>query len=283
MTASDSHPATAPTIAFIGGGNMARSLIAGLRARGHPAQALRVSDPDAGATAALAKDYGISVAGDNAGAVQGADVVLLAVKPQVMAQVCTGLAAHLPPGILVVSIAAGIRGGQVDAWLGGGRAVVRAMPNTPALLRAGATGLYANARCTPAQKTLAERLMGAVGVTVWIEDEDLMDAVTAVSGSGPAYVFRLIESMQKAAVAQGLLDDTARTLVLHTVLGAARMAIEAGEDAATLRQRVTSPGGTTAAAMASFDASGFDEAVARAIDAATRRGAELSRPTDGRT
>jgi pyrroline-5-carboxylate reductase len=280
MTSPDLNPDRAPVLAFIGGGNMARSLIAGLRAQGHRAQALRVADPSATATAALAKDFGVTIARDNAEAVTGADLVLLAVKPQVMADVCTGLAPYLPTGIPVVSIAAGIRSGQIDAWLGGQRAVIRAMPNTPALLQAGATGLFGNRLCTDRQRALAQHLMDAVGVTVWIDDEDLMDAVTAVSGSGPAYVFRLIEAMQAAAVAQGLPADSARTLVLHTVFGAARMALETGEDATTLRQRVTSPGGTTAAAMAAFDDSGFNAGVEQAIDAATRRGAELSRPAD---
>lgn len=281
MTSNANRPAAnAPTIAFIGGGNMARSLIAGLRAQGHPARSLRVSDPNAAATAALAGEFDVDIAADNAQAVRGADLVLLAVKPQVMAPVCAELAPHLDAATPIVSIAAGIRSEQIDAWLGGRRAVIRTMPNTPALLRAGATGLYGNARCTPDDRALAQRLMDAVGVTVWIDNEDRMDAVTAVSGSGPAYVFRLIEAMQAAAVAQGLSADSARTLVLHTVLGAARMAAETTEDAATLRQRVTSPGGTTAAAMGSFDESGFEAVVARAIDAATRRGAELSRPTD---
>src|SRR5690606_17770272 len=203
MTSPDLHPDPARTLAFIGGGNMARSLIAGLRAQGHPAQALRVADPSAAATAALARDFGVTVADDNAAAVAGADLVLLAVKPQVMAEVCAGLAPHLAAGTPVVSIAAGIRSEQIDAWLGGDRAVIRAMPNTPALLQAGATGLFGNARCSASQRALAQRLLDAVGVTVWIDDEHLMDAVTAVSGSGPAYVFRLIEAMQAAAIAQG--------------------------------------------------------------------------------
>jgi pyrroline-5-carboxylate reductase len=273
----------APVIAFVGGGNMARSLIAGLRAQGHPPGSLRVSDPNAEATAALASEFGVTAVADNAEAVRGADLVLLAVKPQVMAEVCTNLAAHLSAGTPIVSIAAGIRSDQIDAWLGGERPVIRAMPNTPALLRAGATGLFGNDRCSPPQRALAQRLLEAVGVTVWIDSEALMDAVTAVSGSGPAYVFRLVEAMQAAARAQGLDVDAARTLVLHTVLGAARMAAETGEDATTLRTRVTSPGGTTAAAMASFDADAFDAVIDRAIAAATRRGVQLSRPAEARS
>jgi pyrroline-5-carboxylate reductase len=276
------RPGPSPAIAFIGGGNMARSLIAGLRARGHDGAALRVADPDRDAQAALAREYGVVAAADAAAAVAGADAVLLAVKPQVLAQVCADLAGALGAARpTVISIAAGVRSDQIDTWLGGGRAVVRAMPNTPAQLGAGATGLFANRCCGAADRALAQSLLDAVGATVWIDDERLMDAVTAVSGSGPAYVFRLVEALQAAAQAQGLSGDAARTLVLHTVHGAARMALETGEDAATLRQRVTSPGGTTAAAMQALDAGGFDAAIAGAVDAATVRGRELSAPATG--
>jgi pyrroline-5-carboxylate reductase len=266
-----------PTIAFIGGGNMARSLVAGLREQGHPEYALRVTDPDAGTLSALVRDFGVTSSTSAVDVSTGAVLVVLAVKPQVMAAVCTELAPTLQrDGVTVVSIAAGIRSEQIDAWLGGGRAIVRAMPNTPALLRAGATGLFANARCDGAARDLAERVLGAVGVTTWIDDESLMDAVTAVSGSGPAYFFRLIEALQSAAHAQGLDEAQARTLVLHTALGSARMALESGESAQTLRQRVTSPGGTTAAAMTALDREGFDTAIDAAVAAATRRGRELS-------
>lgn len=268
------------TLAFIGGGNMARSLIAGLREQGHPGEKLRVTDPNREALAALARDFAVT-ATDRAGdAVADASLIVLAVKPQVMREVCTALASTIEcNGVAVVSIAAGIRSEQIDDWLGGGYAIVRAMPNTPALLRAGATGLYANPRCDASARTLAERLLGAVGVTVWLDDEDVMDAVTAVSGSGPAYFFRLIEALEAAGVAQGLSEAAARTLVLHTALGAARMAVESGESAATLRQRVTSPGGTTAAAMAALDADDFNGSLDRAVVAAVRRGRELSSQT----
>jgi pyrroline-5-carboxylate reductase len=268
-------------VAFIGGGNMARSLVAGLRARNWPGSEIRVSEPNADALDALVRDYGIVAARDGADAVADARLVVLAVKPQVMATVCEGIAPHLTGGATtIVSIAAGIRSAQIDAWLGGNHAVVRAMPNTPALLRAGATGLFANDRCDETARDRAQALLAAVGATVWIDDENLMDAVTAVSGSGPAYFFRMIEALQQAACEQGLPADTARTLVLHTALGAARMAIESGEDAATLRRRVTSPGGTTAAALASLETSGFGEAIVAAVAAATQRGRELSSTTD---
>lgn len=256
---------------------MARSLIAGLREQGHPAAAIRVVEPNVSAADALAAEFGVAISPTARDAVTEADLVVLAVKPQVMRDVCTSLAPHLPRGsTTTVSIAAGIRSDQIDDWLGGGHAIVRAMPNTPALLRAGATGLYANPRCGPLARSMTEKVLGAVGVTVWIEDEAQMDAVTAVSGSGPAYFFRLIEAMQQAATAQGLSADAARTLVLHTALGAARMAVESGEEASTLCQRVTSPGGTTAAAMAAFDTDDFDAMIERAVDAATQRGRELS-------
>lgn len=273
-------------IAFIGGGNMARSLIAGLRQQGYPGNRISVTDPNRQTLDALVSEYGVAAAADANEAVVGAELIVLAVKPQVMAEVCTGLATQLSKPIdadptitadpIVISIAAGIRSDSIDAWLGGDRRIVRAMPNTPALLGAGATGLYANARCDAGARAQAQQVLDAVGVTIWVDDEDLMDAVTAVSGSGPAYFFRAIEALQHAACEQGLSEDSARTLVLHTALGAARMAIESGEDAGSLRRRVTSPGGTTAAAMAQLDADAFDQSLARAVDAAVRRGRELS-------
>ena len=266
------------TLAFIGGGNMARSLIGGLVARGVAPETLRVAEPVAALREALSKDFGVRARESAPEAADGAGTWVLAVKPQVMRAVCESLAplaqASRP---LVVSIAAGITTAQMDDWLGGGQAVVRTMPNTPALLGAGATGLYANAGVDAGQRERADSLMRAAGLTAWIPEEALMDAVTAVSGSGPAYVFLLAEAMQAAGEAQGLAPDTARTLVLQTILGAARMLSESGEPAATLRQRVTSPGGTTQAAIESFEANGLRRIVDEAIAAATRRGRELSR------
>jgi pyrroline-5-carboxylate reductase len=264
------------SITFIGGGNMARSLVGGLIARGHPRERLRVSEPNAAARAALESEFGIRTLADNAGAVADTDLVVLAVKPQVMAEVCRGLAAALPGTAVALSIAAGITAAQLDRWLGGNRAVVRAMPNTPALLGAGATGLYANAAVDAARRAQAEAVMAAVGITVWIDDEAQMDAVTALSGSGPAYLFLLAEALQAGAEAQGLSADAARRLATQTLLGAARMLAESDEAAATLRARVTSPGGTTQAAIEHFEAGGFRSLVAGAIDAATRRGVALA-------
>lgn len=260
---------------------MARSLIGGLTARGLDPAAIRVGEPNAGLRQGLAADFGVSTHADNAEAVGGAGVWLLAVKPQVLAAVCRGLAeaaqAHDP---LVISIAAGVTSGQIAGWLGGGRRVVRAMPNTPALIGAGMTGLFANPRVDAGQRALAERLLGAVGATAWIPAECLMDAVTAVSGSGPAYFFLLAEALEQAAGEQGLDAATARLLSVQTALGAARMLAESDEPARSLRQRVTSPGGTTQAALESMMADGLPALIARAVDAATRRGRELAAQTE---
>ncbi|HZH43672.1 MAG TPA: pyrroline-5-carboxylate reductase [Lysobacter sp.] len=275
-----SNPSS-PAVAFIGGGNMARSLIGGLVERGTPADRVHVAEPVAALREALACDFGVRVHERAEQAASQADVWLLAVKPQVMRTVCTTLAplaqAQRP---LVISIAAGITSDQLDRWLGGGQAVVRTMPNTPALLGAGITGLFARDGVDAAQRTQAQALLEAAGPTVWIDNEALMDAVTAVSGSGPAYVFLLAEAMIAAGVAQGLPAETAAALAKQTVLGAALMLTGQDEPPETLRARVTSPGGTTQAAIEAFEAGGFRELVSRAIDAATRRGRELSAAND---
>jgi pyrroline-5-carboxylate reductase len=264
-------------IAFIGGGNMARSLIGGLVRTGIDAADIAVAEPNAQLRDALARDFGVEVHEDNADAARGAKVLLLAVKPQVMQPVCTGLAATVQRDApLVISIAAGIRVDQLDDWLGGSVALVRSMPNTPALIGAGASGLYANAAASAQQRDLAVRVLGAAGLTVWIDREDQMDVVTALSGSGPAYFFLLVEALEDAAVAQGLGRDAARALATQTALGAGRMLREDGEPPARLRERVTSPGGTTQAALDAFAAGGLRELVAAAIAAATVRGRELS-------
>jgi pyrroline-5-carboxylate reductase len=269
------------TIAFIGGGNMARSLIGGLVARGTPAGAIRVAEPVDVLRDALARDFGVQVSADNTQAVAGAGTWVLARKPQVMREVCEALAPLAQDARpLVVSIAAGITSAQLERWLGGNAAVVRTMPNTPALLGAGVTGLFANAAVDDAGRMRTASLLSAAGPTVWIDDEALMDAVTAVSGSGPAYVFLLAEAMQAAGEAEGLPAEAARTLALRTILGAARMLTEGEEPPAELRRRVTSPGGTTQAAIESFERDGFRHIVARAIHAATLRGRELSAAND---
>lgn len=282
MTGSTtSPPSSAASIAFIGGGNMARSLIAGLIRRGVAPASIRVAEPVEPLRTALARDFGVTCVADATSAVGGATLWLMAVKPQVIREVCTELADTAQQAApVVVSIAAGITSTQLDRWLGGNRAIVRAMPNTPALLGAGVTGLFATGQVTPGQRAQAEQVLASAGRTVWIDDEALMDAVTAVSGSGPAYVFLLAEAMEAAAREQGLSAEVARTLVLDTVLGAARMLTEADEAPAELRRRVTSPGGTTQAAIEAFQSGGFEALTARAIAAAARRGRELSAAND---
>ncbi|WP_342245042.1 pyrroline-5-carboxylate reductase [Pseudomonas sp. OTU5201] len=264
-----------PRIAFIGAGNMAASLIGGLRAQGVAADHIRASDPGAEQRAKVAAEHGIDVVESNADAAQGADVVVLATKPQVMKTVCQALAPSLKGGQLVVSIAAGITCASLAAWLGA-RPIVRCMPNTPALLRQGVSGLYANAEVSAAQREQAEQLLSAVGIALWLEEEKLIDAVTAVSGSGPAYFFLLMEAMTAAGEKLGLPRATAEQLTLQTALGAARMAVSSDVDAAELRRRVTSPNGTTEAAIKTFQAGGFEALVQQALNAADRRSAELA-------
>jgi pyrroline-5-carboxylate reductase len=264
------------TIAFIGGGNMARSLIGGLVADGHPPAALRAAEPDAERREALISDYGIQGFEDNATAARGADAVILAVKPGELAGVARQLGGQIrDQQSLVISIAAGVRSPDIAGWLGGDVPVVRAMPNTPALIQTGATALFANPSVRPEQRDLAETTMRAAGMVVWLSDETQMDAVTALSGSGPAYFFLTMEVMQAAAERLGLDSDTARLLTLETALGAARMALEASEEPALLRRRVTSPGGTTAAALAELEGGDLAGLYERALRAAAGRAHEL--------
>lgn len=265
------------TLSFIGGGNMACSLIGGLIADGWPVDRLRVADPNPEQCKALASRFGIATETDNLAAAQSADVLLLAVKPQVMREVAQNIAktvqARRP---LVISIAAGIRASDLDRWLGGDCPIVRCMPNTPAMVQSGATGLFATARVTMAQRDLAENILRAVGLTLWLDDEGLMDAVTALSGSGPAYFFLIMEALQAAGVQLGLPADTARLLTLQTAFGAAKMALESDEDAGTLRQRVTSPGGTTERALQVMEAGNLRDLMQKALTAARDRSRELA-------
>ena len=264
-----------PRIAFIGAGNMAASLIGGLRAQGIAAAAICASEPGAEQRNKVATEHGIQVFSENAEAVEGANVVVLAVKPQVMQAVCSNLASSLKPGQLIVSIAAGIGCASLERWLGN-RAIVRCMPNTPALLREGVSGLYANAQVSAAQRQQAEQLLSAVGLAVWLDNEAQIDAVTAVSGSGPAYFFLLIEAMVAAGEKLGLSPAIALQLTQQTALGAARMALDSDVDAGELRRRVTSPNGTTEAAIKTFQAGGFAELVEQALNAAAARSAALA-------
>jgi pyrroline-5-carboxylate reductase len=268
---------TSPRIAFIGAGNMAASLIGGLRAQGVAADAIRASDPGVEQRAKISAEHGIQTFAQNADALANADVVVLSVKPQVMQTVCLDLAPYLDHAPLIVSIAAGISCDSLQRWLGPRpQAIVRCMPNTPALLRQGVSGLFANAQVSDAQKQQAEQLLSAVGIALWLDEEHLIDAVTAVSGSGPAYFFLLIEAMTAAGEQLGLPRETAARLTMQTALGAARMACESDVDAAELRRRVTSPNGTTEAAIKAFQAGGFEQLVQQALNAAAQRSAELA-------
>jgi pyrroline-5-carboxylate reductase len=268
-------------IGFIGGGNMARSLIGGMIRNGASPQTIAVAEPNAALREALVRDFNVAVHAGGEDAAPNAQVLVLAVKPQVMKTVCTGLRtvaqAHKP---LIITIAAGIRIDQLQLWLGDDVPIVRCMPNTPALIGAGATGLCANARVNAIQRDFAKSILGAAGLTVWIDDETLMDTVTALSGSGPAYFFLLVEALEDAAVAQGLPRETARALAVQTCLGAGRMLAEDTAAPEELRRRVTSPDGTTEAALQSFSTNGFADVVARAVAAATVRGRELSAQLD---
>lgn len=265
------------TAAFIGGGNMGGALIRGLIARGLPAQKISVGEAHQPRRIALADELGVHVTADNREAVQGADVVVLAVKPQDMAGTVQPLAdvfARRPP--LVLSIAAGIRVADIENWCGPGVGVVRAMPNRPALNNAGATAMYAPATVREEQRALAAQVLGAVGTTVWVSDEDAINVVTALSGSGPAYFFLLAELMTDAAVSLGLDRSSALELAIQTLYGAGKMAREGDGDLARLRAEVTSKGGTTEAAVRSFDAANLRGIVAAAVTAATERGRELA-------
>ncbi len=266
----------ARTIGFIGAGNMATALAGGIAARGWPAADILLSDSQPAALVAHAA-RGHTTTTDNRELAQRADVLVLAVKPQVMASVLAPLAdlvqSRRP---LIISIAAGIPVASLAHWLGGDLPIVRAMPNTPALVQAGATGLYASPSVSAAQKAEAETILGAVGLTLWVDDEPLIDAVTAVSGSGPAYFFYVMEAMMAAGEELGLDAATARALTLQTALGSAQMAITADVDPAELRRRVTSPGGTTERAIAAFDEAGLHAIFARALGACAARGAELA-------
>jgi pyrroline-5-carboxylate reductase len=265
------------TIVFIGGGNMATALINGLVADGYDPGRIWACDTDREKLANLAACCSIRITNDNPAAVAQADVVVLAVKPQVLEQVARELAAPIAARRpLVISIAAGVRETALREWLGGEVTLVRTMPNTPAMIQAGATVLHAGPGVTAADRDLAESILRAVGLTRWVEDEGLMDAVTALSGSGPAYFFLVMEAMEAAALELGLEADTARLLTLQTALGAARMAMESSDSPARLRERVTSPGGTTERALGVLEEGGLRRLFLEALTAARDRSVELS-------
>jgi pyrroline-5-carboxylate reductase len=260
-------------VSFIGGGNMAAAIIGGLIASGAQPADIEVVEVNADARAQLAARFGVVTHTDVSQARLHA-MIVLAVKPQSLPEVAATLASSLA-GHLVVSIAAGVRVADLARWLGGHDRIVRAMPNTPALVQAGITGLFAPTGVSQDARSQAEAVMRAVGGVVWVEDEPQLDAVTAVSGSGPAYVFYCIESLEAAALAQGLTPATARQLALQTFFGSAKLALESGEDPALLRQRVTSKGGTTERGIAALETAAVKRAFGEAVKAASQRSAEL--------
>lgn len=263
--------------AFIGAGNMAGALIAGLIADGTPPEQLIATDPSVEKCQALSAATGIRTLQENREAAAVADTVVLAVKPQILRQVAQELAEQIQDRRpLVISIAAGVRCDSLQAWLGGDVPLVRTMPNTPAMIQAGATVLYATSMVSNAQRGKAESLMRAVGLTQWVADESLMDAVTALSGSGPAYHFLIMEAMENAARELGLSAETAHLLTLQTAFGAARMALESSEPPESLRAMVTSPGGTTERAVRALEEGGIRDLFRNALEAAHDRSVELS-------
>lgn len=265
-----------PVVAFIGAGNMARAIIGGLLENGFAPQNIWAAEPESARLEDLAAQ-GLNTTTDNTAAVAAADLVVLAVKPQIMQAVAADLATaaqqHQP---LFISIAAGISLDALERWLGGNAAVVRCMPNTPALVQTGASGLFANARVSDLQRDQATQVMQAVGIALWVQNEAELDAVTAVSGSGPAYYFLMMEAMTAAGVKLGLSEPTARDLTLQTALGAARMASSSDVDAAELRRRVTSPKGTTEQAIKTFQAQGLEAIVEQAMTACRDRAVEMA-------
>jgi len=265
-------------IGFIGGGNMATSLISGLIASGHSPQQIWVSDADQNKLSSLATSLQVNTTATNDALLSEVDVVVLAVKPQAIAQVIKdSLTAFNQSNALVVSIAAGINQASLSKWLGEKAAIVRCMPNTPALVQTGASGLHANANVSEDQRDLAENIMRSVGISVWVNTESEIDAVTAVSGSGPAYFFLLMEAMEKAATDLGLSQHTAQLLIEQTALGAAKIALESNESPGELRARVTSPGGTTEQAIKTFSEGNFSDLVKQALQAAHDRSISLSK------
>ncbi len=274
---SDNSSSETPVIAFIGGGNMAASIIGGLLGSGWLAKDIRVSDPQEKQRESLTERFGICCFDDNVGCIKPADIVIFAVKPQVLRAAVESVATTLRENTpLLVSIVAGISCDDTLRWVGANLPFVRVMPNTPALVNQGVSGLYANSFVTNRQKQLAESLMRAVGKVVWVPDEKMIDTVTGVSGSGPAYFFKLMELMMTEAVANGLSEQTARSLVVQTALGAATLIQQSTSSPAELRHRVTSPGGTTEAGIKYMEQAGIDDAIRGGVRAAVSRSAQLS-------
>ena len=263
-------------IGFIGAGNMAYALIKGLLSNGFDAKNINVSDSNEDLLINRESELKITTYSDNNSLLDNSDIVVFAVKPQVLSIVCLQLKNKVKPNHLFVSIVAGIRGNDINRWLGGNFALVRTMPNTPALFQSGVTGLFANDLVSNQQKELVTSILSSVGECFWVDDEKLIDAITAISGSGPAYFFLLMQSITQAATALGLDEKTANSLSIQTSLGASLMATKSGKDSKTLRKEVTSPNGTTQAAIESFQDQNFEGIVAAATRAAYDRARELS-------
>jgi len=263
-------------VVFIGGGNMASCLIGGMLANGFSSEDILVSEPNADSRQRIEATHGISTTGDNGAAVSTADIVVLAVKPQVMGAVAAPLADSLTHNPIVVSIAAGIPVSALENWMGDSLTIVRAMPNTPAMVQAGATGLFASKALNVNQKSTIEGIFNAVGYACWVNKEGDIDAVTAVSGSGPAYFFLIYEAMQKVGEELGLDAETSAQLTLNTALGAAKLALHSDQKPEVLRKQVTSPGGTTQAAIESFQAQDIENVFRTAMSGALNRAQEMS-------
>lgn len=269
-------------IGFIGSGNMAYSLIGGLTSTGVQGSNIWVSDPSTEKTTQLASQFGTNTSDSNSSLVAAVDIVILAVKPQQLADVCREIAPTVQSSKpLVISIAAGITSQAIERWLCTEAkqtvALVRCMPNTPALVQSGATALYANAQVNDEQKTLSESILRAVGLTLWLNNESEMDAVTALSGSGPAYFFLVIEALEKAGTGLGLDEKTAHLLAIQTAFGASKMALESDDSAETLRKKVTSPGGTTEKAIGILQDGQLEALFAQALEGAKARSIELAK------
>lgn len=258
---------------------MARSLVGGLIANGYNRDAIVVSDLSEDARKYVAENFSVRVEESNHAVVATSSTVVLALKPQVMQGALSSVASSLQStSPLLISIAAGIRLGDLDSWSGGNLSIVRVMPNTPALIQKGISAMYANPEVSDEEKTVVQNIMSAVGKTVWLPDERLLDAVTAVSGSGPAYFFYLIECIEEAAIKLGLEPETAHLLATETAVGAALLSVASSESPAVLRQRVTSPGGTTAAALNVLNKAEVKQSIISAIQAAEKRSIEMSQP-----
>lgn len=268
---------TTKTIAILGAGNMGASIIGGLIANNYAPEKIIVTDPDKNKLDHLQQQFHIQIALNNIAAVQQADIVMLAVKPQVIISVSKEIASLIQQRKpLVISIAAGVLEKSLQKAFGGNIPIVRCMPNTPALIRCGASALFANTYVTPEQHATAETIMRAVSVVVWLDHENQMDAVTALSGSGPAYFFLIMEALQNAAQELGLPPDTARLLTLQTALGSARMALESEDSVVELRRKVTSPGGTTERALQVLEEGNLRQLLTKALNAAKSRSEELA-------